>query len=51
MMKEVLENLQRILGEEHPDTISAMNSLASTLGDQGKLEEAATMMKEVLDNM
>ncbi len=30
-------------GEEHPDTITAMSNLALTLGDQGKLDEAATM--------
>ncbi|KAF2475044.1 uncharacterized protein BDR25DRAFT_163739, partial [Lindgomyces ingoldianus] len=40
------EKRKRILGEEHPDTISAMNNLASTLGDQGKLEESITMLKK-----
>ena len=30
-------------------TISAMNNLASTLADQGKLDEAANMKKEVLE--
>jgi hypothetical protein len=49
--KEVLEKRRRILGEEHPDTITAMNNLASTLGDQGQLEEAAQMKKEVLEKM
>ncbi|PVH90155.1 hypothetical protein DM02DRAFT_79756, partial [Periconia macrospinosa] len=34
-IQEVLEKRRRILGEEHPDTITAMNNLASTLGDQG----------------
>jgi hypothetical protein len=33
--REVLEKRRRILGEEHPDTISAMNNLANTLGNQG----------------
>ncbi|KAM0293719.1 hypothetical protein ACHAPM_011519 [Fusarium culmorum] len=47
--KEVLEKRQRILGDEHPDTIWAMNNLAATLSDQGKLDEAASMMKEVLE--
>jgi hypothetical protein len=41
--------MSRILCEEHPDTISAMNNLASTLGDQGQLDEAAKMKKEVLE--
>ncbi|KAH8662668.1 hypothetical protein BGZ61DRAFT_368355 [Ilyonectria robusta] len=51
MRREVLEKMQRILGDEHPDTISAMNNLALTLGDQGKLDEAALMMREVLEKM
>jgi tetratricopeptide (TPR) repeat protein len=40
---------RNILGEEHPDTISAMSNLANTLGDQGQLDEAAAMKKEVLE--
>ena len=47
--KYVWNKRRRILGEEHPDTISAMNNLASTLGDQGQLDEAAKMKKEVLE--
>jgi hypothetical protein len=47
--REVLEKRQRILGDEHPDTIAAMNNLANTLGHQGKLDEAAWMRKEVLE--
>ena len=39
---------RRILGEEHPSTILAMSNLASTLGEQGQLDEAAKMLKEVL---
>jgi hypothetical protein len=41
--------MRRILGEEHPDTISAMNNLASTFGDLGRRDEAAKMLQEVLD--
>jgi hypothetical protein len=41
--------LGELLGEEHPDTILAMNNLANTLGDQGQLGEAARMEKEVLE--
>jgi hypothetical protein len=49
MKREVLEKRQRILGDKHPDTITAMANLASTLGGQGKLEEAAAMKREVLE--
>jgi hypothetical protein len=51
MKKEVVENMRRILGDEHPDTITAMNNLAMTLRDLGQLDEAATIKKEVVENM
>jgi hypothetical protein len=44
---EVLEKRTRILGKDHPDTLSTMNKLANTLGDQGKVDEAALMRREV----
>ncbi|ENH71185.1 Nephrocystin-3 [Fusarium oxysporum f. sp. cubense race 1] len=47
--KGVLEKRRRILGDDHPDTITAMSYLANTLGDQGKLDEALSMGKEVLE--
>ena len=37
------------LGEEHPDTLTSMNNLASTYRDQGKLEEAADLHQKVLE--
>ncbi len=33
----VLEASQRVLGETHPDTVSAMSNLADTLRAQGDL--------------
>ncbi|KAH7230968.1 hypothetical protein BKA59DRAFT_321505 [Fusarium tricinctum] len=48
-LREVFQKRQRILGDEHPDTIAAMNNLAITLSDQGKLDEAALMRREVLE--
>jgi hypothetical protein len=45
----VLEKRRIILGEDYPDTISAINNLAVTLGDQGQLEEAAKIKREVLE--
>ncbi|KAF2844240.1 hypothetical protein T440DRAFT_473548 [Plenodomus tracheiphilus IPT5] len=39
---------RRLLGVDDPDTITAMSNLAVTLGQQGCLEEAALMQKEVL---
>jgi hypothetical protein len=49
--REVLEKRQRVLGDEHPDTITAMSNLAVTLGGLGKLKEVAAMKKEVLEKM
>ena len=45
----LLEFSRVTFGLEHPNTISAMNNLANTLGHQGKLDEAADMKKEVLE--
>jgi hypothetical protein len=45
----VLEKRRRILSKEHLSTISAINNLASTLRDQGQLDEAATIKKKVLE--
>jgi phosphoribosyl 1,2-cyclic phosphodiesterase len=38
-----------LLGEEHPDTLTSMNNLASTYGNQGKLREAAELQEKVLE--
>jgi tetratricopeptide (TPR) repeat protein len=46
MFKEVLEKRQRILGDEHPSTIRAINNLASTLNAQGKLDKAVESRRQ-----
>jgi hypothetical protein len=51
MKKEVLEKRKRILGEDHPSTISAMNNLANTLGGQGQPEEALDLLKVTVRQM
>ncbi len=43
-----VRNPNRFYGEEYPDTISAIGNLATTFTHLGKLDEAATMQKEVL---
>jgi hypothetical protein len=47
--KFILDKTARVYRKELPDTISAMNNLANTLGDQGHPEEAASMKKEALE--
>jgi Tetratricopeptide repeat len=46
MSRKTLKKMQRILGDEHPTTITAMNNIALILRDQGKLDEAAAMNKD-----
>ena len=49
MQEKVLESRQRVLGEDHPNTLTSMNNLAWTLYAQGNLSEAREMQKQVLD--
>ncbi len=49
MQREVLDMRRRVLGPEHPDTLTLMSSLASSLDVQGKRAEAEQMQREVLD--
>ena len=42
----VMETRKRVLGEEHPDTLTSMYNLASTYRSQGRWKEAE--MLEVL---
>ena len=36
----VMETTKRVLGEEHPDSLTSMANLASTYRGQGRLKEA-----------
>jgi tetratricopeptide (TPR) repeat protein len=44
----VLALRRRILGPEHPDTLTAMNNLAASYHDAGRREEALGIREEVL---
>jgi hypothetical protein len=41
-----LEKRRRILGADHPDTLTSMGNLASTYRDQGRTTEAAALEEE-----
>jgi hypothetical protein len=41
-----METSLRVLGEEHPDTLTIMNNLAFTFKGQGRNEEAIALMKD-----
>jgi Flp pilus assembly protein TadD len=40
---------RRVLGDEHPDTLSTMNNLAATLSAQGDLAAAHDLQQRALD--
>jgi len=43
MNRRALEGREKVLGKEHPDTLTSVNNLAFVLQDQGKYEEAEQM--------
>ena len=49
IQEEVLEKRKRILGEEHPHTLTTMHALASTYQAQGRNADAAKIQEEVLE--
>jgi hypothetical protein len=48
MFRKVLAAGTRVLGDEHPDTLTTANNLATALNRQGNLSEAETTFKHVL---
>jgi tetratricopeptide (TPR) repeat protein len=46
---KVLDARQRILGDEHPDTLSAMSNLAWIYHSLGQMKDAEALRKKVLD--
>jgi hypothetical protein len=49
VQQEVLDARERLLGREHPDTLTTKNNLALTLRDLGDLEGARRVHEEVLE--
>ena len=48
LLEEELESHRHLLGEEHPDTLTAMSDLAVTLGKQGDWAGARKLQEQVL---
>ncbi|PYH50180.1 purine and uridine phosphorylase [Aspergillus niger CBS 101883] len=46
---QALELCKRVLGPEHPDTLTSMNNLASTYSYQGRWKEAEELEVQVLE--
>jgi Tetratricopeptide repeat len=43
---QVVETRKRVLGEEHPDTLTSMNNFAFTLKGRGQSAEAIKLMEK-----
>ncbi len=46
--RETLKMRREILGDQHPDTLTSMNNLASLLQAKGELAEAESLHRETL---
>jgi tetratricopeptide (TPR) repeat protein len=46
---QVMETRKRVLGEEHPDTLTSMANLASTYRNQGRWKEAEELEVQVME--
>ncbi|KAI4166730.1 MAG: hypothetical protein LQ343_007804 [Gyalolechia ehrenbergii] len=46
---QVMETMKRVLGEEHPDTLSSIANLASTYWNQGRWKEAEELEVQVIE--
>jgi Flp pilus assembly protein TadD len=46
MHREALGLRRKVLGDEHPSTLTSMNNLASVLESQGNYEEAERIHRE-----
>ncbi|KAF1828268.1 kinesin light chain [Decorospora gaudefroyi] len=47
LFMEVMETFKRVLGEEHPDTLTSIANLASTYSNQGRWKEAEELEVQV----
>jgi hypothetical protein len=51
VQRQILQSSERVLGSDHPDTLSSMNNLAQTLYAQGHLAKAYELQKQVVEAM
>jgi hypothetical protein len=46
---QVMEAIKRLLGEEHPDTLTSMANLAFTYWNQGRRKEAKKLDEKAME--
>ena len=49
--RQILQSSERVLGSDHPDTLSSMNNLAQTLYAQGDRARAHELQEQVVEAM
>ena len=49
LYREALAGRRKVLGDEHPETLESVRSLAGVLREQGKLDEAEPVYREALE--
>jgi hypothetical protein len=49
LLERAVATKRRVLGNDHPDTIAAMNQLANVYWFQGKVEDAEPLYREVVE--
>jgi hypothetical protein len=49
--RQILESSERVLGSDHPDTLSSMNNLAQTLYAKGDRARAQELQEQVVEAM
>ena len=49
MFERALRETKRSLGPEHPSTLDIISNLSTLRNDQGRIEEARSMMRQVLE--
>ncbi|KAF2834152.1 kinesin light chain 3 [Patellaria atrata CBS 101060] len=49
LFMQVMETRKRVLGDEHPDTLTSMANLASTYRNQGRWKEAEELEVQVME--
>ena len=48
MARQALAAQQRVLGPEHPDTLTSLSNLSNRLAELGQHQEAADMARQAL---
>ncbi|MEV1049287.1 tetratricopeptide repeat protein, partial [Streptomyces sp. NPDC049916] len=50
LLQQVVSDSERILGPDHPHTLSSRNNLASSLSDLGEHRQAADLLQQVVSD-